>query len=342
VDARDLQVFADCWLVTDTTPPVPDPAEWETKPYLTDGSAQMIAVEAMDAWWGDEVEYLFDCVYGNCHDSDWQSSRVYTDGGLSSNMEYGYRVKARDVLGNETKWSTVEFAGGADRKPPAPAPYIELIAATSSQTIQMTSTIAYDDNGVQYYFDANDLQGGTDSGWLDTPVYTDIDLDPNTVYCYRVKARDLSSNLNETEYSEWVCVSTDVPADETPPTPDPMAFDPNGLPREFQSGAAWDEYSVEMQAVVATDDSGFVEYFFECQSPYSDVYPDGFSSGWQADTIWTVEVGRQGAGWKFRVRARDASGTKTDWSDWVAGIPRPEQPPLGDGTGGNGVVVGGG
>jgi len=340
VDARDLAVFADCWMVTDTTAPVPNPAEWDEKPVLSGGSARMIAVEAMDAWWGDNVEYFFWSVYGDGHDSSWQSSPVYTDSGLSSNMEYGYRVKVRDVLGNETKWSTTEFAGGADKRPPAPAPYLATINAISSQAIEMTATIATDDNGVQYFFDSN-TPGAHDSGWLDSPNYVDIDLDPDTVYCYRVKARDLSAAGNETAYSEFTCISTLVPGDMTTPEPFDMTFDPNGLPREYANTEVWDDYSVEMQAVTATDDSGIVEYYFECESPKDEVYPDGFSSGWQADPVWTVEVGRAGAGYKFRVRARDASGNKTDWSDWVPALARPNQAPLGTGTGAGGGGGGG-
>jgi len=325
VDARDLAVLADCWLVQDTTPPDPDPSQWETRPFMTGGTAQMIAKQAMDAWWGEEVEYYFDCVFGNCHDSGWQSSRVYNDAGLSTVMEHGYRVKARDPLGNETEWSITRFAGGADTRPPAPTPFIETISADSSQQITMTAVEAFDDNGVQYFFDANEAQGGHDSGWIDTPVYTDVNLAPTTVYCYRVKARDLSAGFNETEFSEWVCVATQTPGDLTTPQPNPMQFDPNGLPAEFDqdgdAGTAFD-YAAEMLAVTATDDSGFVEYEFQCQEE------SGFNSGWQADPLYTVDIGRRNQGLHFRVRARDASGNVTGWSDWVPAIARPEQASL--------------
>ena len=77
-----------------------------------------------------------------------------------------------------------------------------------------------------------------------------------------------------------------------------------------------------MMAVTATDDSGFVEYYFQCD------YASEFDSGWQADPIYVTEaLGPPNRGYKFRVRARDASGNPTDWSDWVQMIPRPDQPP---------------
>ena len=89
----------------------------------------MVAKEAIDAW-GWDVEYYFECVHGDGHDSGWQKSRVYIDTRSGSKgMEYGYRVKARDALGNETKWSTIRFAGVADTTPPTPAPYILTIVA---------------------------------------------------------------------------------------------------------------------------------------------------------------------------------------------------------------------
>ncbi len=343
VDTRDLAVFADCWMVSDTTPPAPDPAEWETRPYLSGNTARMVATEALDGWWGDEVEYFFQAVYGNGHDSGWQSSRVYIDGGLASNMEYGYRVKARDPMGNETEWSSVEFAGGADIRPPAPEPYVIQVQALSSQSLQITATIASDDNGVQYYFDANDVLGGHDSGWIDSPTYIDVNLAPGTVYCYRVKARDLSARQNETGFSEFNCGSTLVPADANAPAPNPMTFDPNGLPREFDLDGMDNtpfDYWAEMMATTAVDDSGgIVEYFFECDEA-------GFSSDWQTDPIYSVLIGRNNTGVRFRVRARDESGNVTEWSEWVQLLARPEQPSLTQGTdngtgGGGGIVAGG-
>ena len=341
VTARDLAVLADCWLAQDTTPPEPDPAEWESLPSLDGGSARMVAKEAVDAW-GWPVEYYFENVSGGGHSSGWQSSRVYTDTGLSSNRQYGYRVKARDGLGNETGFSRVRYAGNVDTLAPYPEPYILPNAAVTSQTITMVATEAFDDNGVQYFFDTN-TPGANDSGWINTNTYTDVNLAPGMTYCYRVRARDMSANQNETPFSAWSCFTTAIPADQTAPTPDPMAFDPNGLPREYDFDGSnratpFDNY-VEMMAVTATDDSGVVLYYFECQERSE------FSSGWQTEPIYRVLIGRANQGLHFRVRARDASGNMTAWSDWVPAIARPDQTPLEEqqnaADGGAGAVAGG-
>jgi hypothetical protein len=357
VGAADLAVLADCWLVQDTTPPMPNPPQWETAPHMVDDStAEMVVKEALDAW-GWDVQYYFQCRYGDCHDSDWQDSRVYRDRGLNPGQGFGYRVKARDALGNETKWSDVRFAGKKDTTPPAPAPRIRSVDPNSTTTLIITiAEPSSDENGVEYYFDVNEVStpDGHDSGWIRTPVYMDIDLEPNTTYCYRVRARDLSSAQNTTPWSDWKCGTTQVPPDLTPPTPNPMAFDPNGLPAEYYGGAGWDDYWVEMAAVPATDDSGGpVQYYFECvQEP--GVWPDGFSSGWIDTPQWRPPgpVGRKNQGLRFHVRARDQYGNKTEWSGEVRAEDRPNQPRLGTGTnqpgggggggGGGGPAVGGG
>jgi hypothetical protein len=71
-------------------------------------------------------------------------------------------------------------------------------------TVTMTASTAVDAEGadVQYYFQCVS-GGGQDSGWQSSPVYTDTSV-VQTTSTYRVKARDLSENLNETSYSSPV------------------------------------------------------------------------------------------------------------------------------------------
>ena len=127
---------------------------------------------------------------------------------------------------------------------------------------------SFDPNGVEYYFDVNevDTPDGHDSGWIRTTAYTDVNLAANTQYCYRVKARDMSASLNETVWSDWVCGTTDAGADVNAPTAEPGAVGPE-RPAEGVLRLRYRQldYWVEMAAVAATDDSGgAVQYFFEC------------------------------------------------------------------------------
>ncbi len=94
-----------------TQPPTPDPMTWAEGgwPRLTNPMGNsfnwfvtMTATTADDPDGG--VEYYFQCVDDNGFDSDWQLEPTYVRL-LGNPRNYGFRVKARDIHGNETQWS---------------------------------------------------------------------------------------------------------------------------------------------------------------------------------------------------------------------------------------------
>ena len=98
--------------MNDTTPPSPNPMQWaangEPKEIkIGTGSfdfyATMTAAEATDA--SGVVEYLFQCTTEPGLSSSWQTDRTYTVKVGRANQRYRFRVKARDLFGNETGWS---------------------------------------------------------------------------------------------------------------------------------------------------------------------------------------------------------------------------------------------
>ncbi len=319
VDFNDLVLFVNCWL-EDKTPPIPNPSRWEIEPYLISATSIAMSAETSFDLWGWAVGYFFECAYGNCQDSGWQSSPTYTDSGLASGADYGYKVKARDALGNETEWSDISYAGQEDTTPPAPAPYINTIEALGSNSVIMTATIAYDESGVEYYFDFY-TGDEHDSGWLefapgDEPNYTDTGLEPNATYYYRVKARDKSVAQNETAWSDWVEVTTILPLDNLPPEPDPMEWDPvedangyNGEPRLINIGGGTFDWYATMRAIQADDvappdiDPSGVEYKFVCVTSGLSA----LSSSWQTELTYTVQVGGKYVVTDWYVIARDTS-----------------------------------
>jgi hypothetical protein len=343
VDLSDLAFFVDCWLVEDVCAPMPNPSEWQILPHLTSVtypfSISMTVKTSYDAWsW--PVQYYFQCVYGGGHDSGWQDSNstTYEDTGLDIGI-YGYRVKAKDELGNETEWSVIAYTGTGDTTPPAPVPAIILIQAVSPNSIAMISSEVFDESGVQYYFEAT-TPGGHDSGWLDEPNYTDVNLVPDTTYCYRVMARDTSTNYNTTIWSPQVCTATPLPPDTLAPLPDPMIWDDQTDANGYL-GEPWEvlldpfgefDYGATMRAILATDQApagvplAEVEYYFQCE--YSS-----FDSGWRTVAAYpnvddrrtyTVKIGPSGHAYQFRVKARDASDNlnETDWSGWYPAVYR--------------------
>jgi len=85
----------------------------------------------------------------------------------------------------------------------APTPtnmeWIGLPTSSVSNSIAMQAATAVDDNGVQYFF-TNTVNGNV-SGWQESPIWSDTGLTPGVTYSYKVKARDKSSNTNETNWS---------------------------------------------------------------------------------------------------------------------------------------------
>jgi hypothetical protein len=79
--------------------------------------------------------------------------------------------------------------------------------ASANTSITMTATNATDDNHVQYFF-TNTVNGNV-SGWISYPVWTDTGLSNGVTYTYKVKARDNSSNHNETAWSDEASVQAD-------------------------------------------------------------------------------------------------------------------------------------
>ena len=83
---------------------------------------------------------------------------------------------------------------------PNPLAFHQAPAAVSPSSITMVAVTAYDPNEVEYYFTCTG-GGGHDSGWQDSPSYTDTGLTPGVVYSYTVKARDKSPAQNTTSSS---------------------------------------------------------------------------------------------------------------------------------------------
>ncbi len=225
----------------DATPPTPDPMSFAVPPTtLGENEITMTATTASDI---TAVEYYFECTDGGGPDSGWQASTEFSPSGLAHSTTYTYTVRARDAAGNETAPSAPASTTteSPDLTPPSPDPMSFAVppTATGETSITMTATTATDESGVEYYFEATD--GGNDSGWQESPEYTDTGLTPDTSYSYRVRARDLAPAQNTTAWSDALSATTDAPdldppviealspangADDVPPTTElVMTFD---------------------------------------------------------------------------------------------------------------------
>ena len=179
-------------------------------------------------------------------------------------------------------------------QPPTPDPMTWATEpyAISTSAISMTATIATstDESGVEYYFECV-TSGGHDSGWQNEPNYTDTNLNDDTVYSYKVMARN-KENLLETEFSPARSATT-LAQDTTPPTPNPAEWATE--PNVTSPGSK----TIQMVAATASDPSG-VEYYFQCKTNSQ------YSSNWQDSPSY--EVGSLPDGiYTFVVKVRDKS-----------------------------------
>jgi parallel beta-helix repeat protein len=315
VDGYDFAVLGMQWRSgpPPATPPLPNPMTWAIEPYATGPrSVAMVATTATSTD-GTDVEYYFEDYFYPTINSGWLhfgpgADPCWVDTTAQPETANWYRVKARN-RGNrlETLWSERKavITPADDSKPPTPDPMTWQAEpyVVSPGTIRMIATTAADVSGVQYQFECTSHPAYS-SGWQDTSTY-EVTSVPSGYYRFRVRARDKSPKQNMTEWSQEATV------DLKPPTPDPMKWEVQ--PEEINIGGGWNDYYATMTAVEATDDSGVVEYYFECTSE------SGFSSGWQTSREYTVRVGRQNLAYRFRVRARDKYGNRTGWSEeWPA------------------------
>jgi len=309
--------FSQIRSATTLSPPNPNPMTWKTEPNATSYSTITMQAAAAASTDGTGVEYFFDETSGNPGGSDsaWQDSASYTDTGLSGGVNYCYKVKARNK-GNklQTAFSEQRCATTPAAPAPTPDPMTWSLApmATSHSSIKMTATTATagDGTSVEYYFqETSGNPGGSDSGWQASPVYTNTGLTKQTQYCYRVKARN-TGNSRETAWSDARCRTT--PCDDTtrPYFPSPPGYW-EFQPCECKHSASNMDWWAEMTAAEAQDDSGYVEYFFECVENSSK------SSGWRVCRHWEILLGRSNQGYSFRVKARDGCHNETAWSPAV-------------------------
>lgn len=138
-----------------------------------------------------------------------------------------YATAQADLSDHDAVWASLDLASPT----PRPLSWESAPAETGATTITMTASTANDTNGVQYYFTNTTIANGShDSGWQDSPVFTDTGLNAETFYSYTVKARDKSVNQNESSpsalttavgYTSWESGISWEPGDDNSPSGDP-------------------------------------------------------------------------------------------------------------------------
>jgi len=140
------------------------------------------------------------------------------------------------------------------------------------------------------------------------------------------RARSLDSNARElvTAWIDGVIEGLELTGDTTPPTPAVASFDlvPANVTLAPTTGtlegAVWNNMVpqirpslVAMRANPGSDESGYVEYYFEETSGNEG----GDSSGWQVSPRYMDAALVPGTTYRYRVKMRDRAGNETEWSE---------------------------
>ncbi|GMU34952.1 MAG: hypothetical protein HS101_11080 [Planctomycetia bacterium] len=204
-----------------------------------------------------------------------------------------YRIADRNMF-DAIGWDFP--ASPADVTPPQPEPmtFSSNPAALSTSSITMTATIATDaTNPVQYFFEeTTGGPGGTTSGWQTPNSYVDAGLNANTLYAYRVKARDaVLPTPNENTFSEIEDAATLIQ------TPSGIAF-----------------FNVTNDSAQVTATGAFTNLNAGMSGIYFDVSPPGPYGNaftWIQSNTTTITGLLAGQSYIVKAKARNQDGIET-------------------------------
>ena len=210
-----------------------------------------------------------------------------------------YRVADRNMF-DAIGWDFP--ASPADVTPPLPEPMTFSSPPTglSTSSITMTATVATDDTPpVQYFFEeTTGGPGATTSGWQSPNSYVDSGLAANTLYTYRVKARDnVLPTPNENTFSDPVDAVTLIQ------TPTGIAF----------SNTTNDSVQVTATGAFTNLNLGMSGIFFDVDPP--GAYGNAFT--WLPMNSTTITGLLAGQSYTIKAKARNQFGVETAFGQSV-------------------------
>ena len=218
----------------------------------------------------------------------------------------------------------LNIAGPPDVTAPTPDPMTFDVVpwAVSDDEIEMTATTATDLGSpvIEYEFDfVTGGAGGDDSGWQSETVYNDTGLEPNTLYTYRVRARD--GVLNATAYSGEASARTLA---DTPNRPIISNVAATSMDVEADPGSNPAQTEMTLRCVVSSDPNFSGQYIDASGNP---VGSDPEDAVWLSAAAWgVVHVSGllESTNYCWAAWARNDDGIETGSSSWNC-VSTPEQ-----------------
>ncbi|MBZ5676611.1 MAG: fibronectin type III domain-containing protein [Acidobacteriia bacterium] len=224
----------------------------------------------------------------------------YSDPSLGAG-NYNYRVRATDAAGNLSPYSNV--ANGVIPDTQAPTTPTNLTATASGSQINLSWTASTDNVAVAGYLVERCLGAGcTTFAQIGTPATTSYS-DPGLAvgnYSYRVRATDAAANL-----SPYSNVASSAITDTTPPTaPTNLTATVSGTQINLNWTASTDNVAVTGYLVERCLGAGCTTYT-QIATPTTTSYSDpGLGAG----------------NYNYRVRATDAAGNLSSYSNVANGV----------------------
>lgn len=210
-------------IYNDTGAPLPPDTTAPSTP--TNLSATTVSSSAINVSWTastDAVGVTGYKIFRNGTQIGTSASASYSDTGLSASTLYSYTVSAYDAASNNSSQSTGASAT-TQAPPPADTTPPIISSITSSSITQTGATIAWttnenSDTQVEYGLTTSYGQSTTLNASLVTSHSATLSsLSAGSVYHFRVKSKDASSNLT-TSADQTFTTSTPPPADTTAPS----------------------------------------------------------------------------------------------------------------------------
>ena len=201
---------------------------------------------------------------------------------------YNIMVRAKDAVGNISEASEeLSVKTNPDTQPPT-VPTELIVRESTDSTVTITWTSSEDNIGVTEY----DIYNGAEkvASSADT-VYTLTGLAPNTTYSITIRAKDASGNISEASRALIVKTNWDNQAPSIP----------SGLIVTDKT-----ETSITIKWESSTDNVGIKEY---------EIYNGTEKAATATDTILTLKDLAPNTTYKIMVRAKDASGNISLFSE---------------------------
>jgi len=273
----------------DTTPPTPNPMAWSTEPYETSTSAiSMQATAASDLHGPVEYYFWVDDLTGGgggTH-SGYQTSTFYTDTGLWTNHQYRFYVRARDnaTTPNYTGWSSssLEYT---DIETPSGITFGSVggtyIYGRSTNT---PSGLTRANSGLIIY----NTTAGTNSSWKkNNNLWYSGSLTPNTNYGFRAQARNGDAHVTPLSGTFFRRTLAAIPGAGSFSNITQTSIRANWTPNGNSAGT---------------------QYF--CENTTT-----GTNSGWTTSMSWNSTGLSPDTSYTFQVKARNAEGLQTGWTN---------------------------